>query len=132
MTTSGNPNSGTSRLADKSSTQRKSRQPRGKVMNARVYVLLDVVQEELGEVARTLRGRPGVAMLDVVEGPPDIIMVIEARGQRRLADLTIKAISSIESMTKELQLLPVTGVRERQTNTGKQQSRIRAAKVREQ
>jgi hypothetical protein len=81
-------------------------------MNARVYVLLDVVQEELAEVALTLRGRPGVAMLDVVEGPPDIIMVVEAHGRRRLADLTINAISSIENMTKDLKLLPVTDISE--------------------
>ncbi|MFH0768361.1 MAG: hypothetical protein V1932_02180 [Chloroflexota bacterium] len=80
-------------------------------MSVRVYVLLDVVQEELAEVARTLRCRPGVAMVDVLEGPPDIIMVVEARGRRRLAELTIEAISSIENMTKELRLLPVTEVR---------------------
>lgn len=100
-------------------------------MSARVYVLLDVMQGELAEVAQTLRGRPGVAMVDVVEGPPDIIMVVEARGRRRLADLTIKAISSIESMTKELKLLPVTSIREHQADTGKQQSRVSAAKGRE-
>lgn len=74
MTTSGNPNSRTIRLADKSPTQRKTRQSRESVMNARVYVLVDVLQGELAEVVRTLRGRPGVAMIDVVEGPPDIIM----------------------------------------------------------
>lgn len=126
MTISGNPNSRTIRLADKSPTQRKTRQSRESVMSARVYVLVDVLQGELAEVVRTLRGRPGVAMIDVVEGPPDIIMVVEARGRRRLADLTIKAISSIESMTKALQLLLVTGVREHRANTARQQSRVRA------
>ncbi len=126
MTTSGNPNGGTIRLADKSPTQRNTQRPRGKVMSNRVYVLVDVLQGELAEAVRTLRGRPGVAMVDVVEGPPDIIMVVEARGRRRLADLTIKAINSVESVTKELQLLPVTGVREHQTDTGKRPSRVRA------
>ncbi|MFH0769072.1 MAG: hypothetical protein V1932_05855 [Chloroflexota bacterium] len=126
MTTTGNPNSGTICLADKSPTQRKTRRPRGKVMSARVYVLLDVVQEELAEVVQTLRGKPGVAMADVVEGSHDIIMVVEARGRQRLADLTIKAIGSVESMTKELELLLVTDMRENQTGTGKQQSRVRA------
>ncbi len=126
MTTSGNRNSGATHLADNSLTERKTQRPRGKAMGTRVYVLLDVVQEELAEVAKTLRGKPGVAMVDVVEGPPDIIMVVEARGRRRLADLTIKAISSIENATKELKLLPVTSIREHQIDTGKQQSRVRA------
>ncbi len=100
-------------------------------MSTRVYVLLDIVQEELAEAAWTLRGRAGVTMVDVVEGPPDIIMVVEARGRRRLAELTVKAISSIESMTKELKLLPVTDVRGNQTNTTKQQRRVTTGKGRE-
>lgn len=86
-------------------------------MSARVYVLQDVEQEELAEVVRTLRGRPDVAMVDAVEGPPDIIMMVEARGRRRLAELTIEAISSIENMTMKSQLLPVIDVRRNQTNT---------------
>ncbi len=77
-------------------------------MSARVYVLLDVAQGELAKVMRTLRDKPGVIMADIVEGPPDIVMVVEARQRRRLAELTVEALSSIEGMTENLQLLPVT------------------------
>jgi len=41
------------------------------------------------------------------EGPPDIVMVVEAGGRRLLAELTIEALSSVENMTGDLQLLPV-------------------------
>lgn len=77
-------------------------------MSARVYVLLDVEQGKSAKVVRALRGQPGVIMADVIEGPPDVVMVVEAQGRRRLAELTVNALSSIESMTKDLQLLPVT------------------------
>lgn len=100
-------------------------------MSARVYVLLDVAQRELAEVVRTLRDRPGVIMVDIVEDPPDIVMVVEARQRRRLAKLTIEALSSIEAMTENLQLLPVTDVRKNQMNTNKQQRCVEAAKRKE-
>ncbi len=108
MTTSGNPDSRTILLADKSPTRRKSMWPR---RSARVYVLLDVAQGKLAEAVRTLRDRPGVIMVDSVEGPPDIVMVVEAHQRRRLAELTVEALSSIESVTENLQLLPVTADR---------------------
>ncbi len=76
-------------------------------MSARAYVLLSVVQGKTTRVVRMLRNRPGVVMADVIEGPPDIVMVIEAQGRRRLAQLTVEALSSVENMTGDMQLLPV-------------------------
>jgi hypothetical protein len=67
-----------------------------------------VEQGESGKVVRMLRDQPGVTMVDVIEGPPDVVMVVEARGLRRLAELTVKALGCIENMTTDLQLLPVT------------------------
>ena len=77
-------------------------------MSARAYVLLDVVQGDPAEVVRALRGRTGVIMADVIEGPPDVVMVVEARGRHRLAELTIEALSAVENMTGDLKLLPVS------------------------
>jgi hypothetical protein len=76
-------------------------------MSARAYVLLNVVQGKVAEIVQTLRDRPGVIVADIIEGPPDIVMVIEARGRRRLANLTIEALSAVENVTGDLQLLPV-------------------------
>jgi uncharacterized protein (DUF2384 family) len=75
-------------------------------MSAKAYVLLNVVHEKQQQVVRALRGKPGVLMVDVVEGPPDVVVVLGARGRQRLAKLTIEALASVETMTEGLQLLP--------------------------
>ena len=76
-------------------------------MSARVYVLLDIKDARAEQVAQVLRESPGVAMVDALEGPPDIIMVIEAEERQQLAKLTIQAISSVETTTENVCLLPV-------------------------
>ena len=76
-------------------------------MSAKAYVLLNVVHEkQQQQVVRALRGKPGVLMVDVVEGPPDVVVLLGARGRQRLAKLTIEALASVETMTEGLQLLP--------------------------
>jgi len=76
-------------------------------MSARAYVLLDTFEGRAYEVAQTLRNKPGVRTVDVLEGPPTLVMVIQARNRQRLADLTNKALASVETMTDNWQLLPV-------------------------
>ena len=75
-------------------------------MSAKAYVLLNVVHEKQEQVVRALRGKPGVLMVDVVEGPPDVVVVLGARDCQRLAKLTVQALASVETMTEGLQLLP--------------------------
>ena len=78
-------------------------------MNARTYVLIDAVAGKAPEVIRALRGRPGITLADCVEGPPDIVMMAEAEDNQALADLTIRALTSIDNLTNGIQLLPVCG-----------------------
>ena len=47
-------------------------------MGARAYVLLDVTDSRAGDVAKVLRVRPGVVKADLREGPPDVVVVVEA------------------------------------------------------
>jgi hypothetical protein len=54
-----------------------------------------------------LRGQPGVKMVDVLEGPPDVIVMLQARSRLELAELTSQALVSVESMTEDLKVLPV-------------------------
>lgn len=75
-------------------------------MNARAYVLLDVPDSRSGDVAKVLRGRPGVVKTDLLEGPPDVIVVVEASNRQELAKLTMQVLASVETMTEHLQLLP--------------------------
>ncbi len=76
-------------------------------MSARVYILLDVVAGTSGQVTEALRGKPGVVMADPLEGPPDVILVLEAPKRRKLAELTIQALASVEIVTEGMRLLPL-------------------------
>ena len=78
-------------------------------MSAKAYVLLNVVHDNQQQVVWALRGKPGVLMVDVVEGPPDVIVVVGARDRQELAKLTIQALALVEAITEEVQLLPTRG-----------------------
>jgi len=76
-------------------------------MTNRVYVLLHVREGKADEAFRTLHGKVGVRLLDILEGLPNVIMMLQARDRQRLAKLTIEAVASVEHLTEELQLLPM-------------------------
>ena len=75
-------------------------------MSARAYVLLDIADGKPERIAKVLRGKLGVAMADPLEGPTDLMVVLEASQQLRLAKLTVQALASVETVIKEVQLLP--------------------------
>jgi hypothetical protein len=76
-------------------------------MSARVYLLLDLVNIDSGQVARTLRSKPGVVTVDVLEGPPDMLVVIEALRRRKAADYLMGLLDSVDGMIENLRVLPV-------------------------
>ena len=73
---------------------------------AKAYVLMDVVDGKCEQVTQTLRGRPGVITVDLLDGPPQVIMVVAAPERQKLARLTVQAIAEVEMMTADIQLLP--------------------------
>ena len=73
----------------------------------RTYVLLRTVNGDSERVLGALRGKEGVVSVDPVEGPHDVVILIEAAGRQQLADLTISALDSVNAMTEEVHLLPV-------------------------
>ncbi len=58
-------------------------------------------------------------MTDAVEGPPDVIMVVEAVGRQQLARRTIKALALVDSITEHVSLLPVRSRYRTKTGTFK-------------
>jgi hypothetical protein len=78
-------------------------------MGVRAYVLLDVAKGKSQDVARALRGKSGVVMVDIVEGPPDVVAVLEASERLILADLVTQASEAVESLINRVYLLPVRG-----------------------
>jgi hypothetical protein len=75
-------------------------------MLVRAYILLDVLEGSAEQVVHNLRGKPGVVIADALEGPPDIVMMVEAKDRLKLAELATRAIASIESMTEGIHVLP--------------------------
>jgi hypothetical protein len=76
-------------------------------MAARVYVLISARPGRSLQIARALMMKPGVVTADLLEGPPDVVMVVEANDEGKLAEFTVKALASVEKFTEELRLLPV-------------------------
>jgi hypothetical protein len=77
------------------------------VMSVRAYVLLHLAKGNPALVAQALRRKPGVLMADPLEGPPDVIVVVEAPERQKLANLTVQALSSVETMIENVRLLPI-------------------------
>ena len=75
-------------------------------MDNRVYILLDIVYGKAEQVAQVLQESPGVVMADAVEGPPEVIVVVEAAEREQLAKLTIQALASVETAIENVRLLP--------------------------
>lgn len=75
--------------------------------SARAYILLRLAKGDPQRVAQSLRHELGVLMADPLEGPPDVIVVVEAPGRQELADLTVRALSSVENMIENVRLLPI-------------------------
>ena len=44
---------------------------------------------------------------DLLEGPPDVVMLIRATERQELAKLAIDALLSVESLTEDVKCLPV-------------------------
>jgi len=76
-------------------------------MLARVYILADLVHADSTKVARTLWGKPGIVELDVLDGPPSIMMVIEAPEKLKAGEYLVDILDSVECMTENLRVLPV-------------------------
>jgi hypothetical protein len=78
-------------------------------MSAKVYVLLGINNGRANRVARALKSTPGVVAVDLLEGPPDVVLTMQAPNRKKLAELTVQALSRVESITEDTTLLPVIG-----------------------
>ena len=76
-------------------------------MSAKVYLLLDLVGGDRDRAARILREKPGVATVDTLEGPPDVLVLIEAPERQMAAECLMRILDSVDSMTSNFRVLPV-------------------------
>lgn len=76
-------------------------------MTARAYLLLNIADEKVEQAVKVLQNDLGVLRIDVLEGSPNTIVIIEASGQKRLMEITLRAFASVKDLTEEVRLLPV-------------------------
>jgi len=76
-------------------------------MNDKVYILLDVVDGKTNRVVKTMRKTHGVVTVEALEGPPDVILVMEAADRQRLAKIAVQALTLVGKMAERIQLLPI-------------------------
>jgi len=77
------------------------------VATFKAYVLLDIQENKSKEVAKALRNKPGVVAVDIVEGPPDVVAVLEASERLKLTETTMHVLESVETLVDYVSLLPV-------------------------
>jgi hypothetical protein len=75
-------------------------------LSTRAYILLDVIEGKAEEAAETLRSNRGVKLTDVMEGRPNVVIVLQARSRRELAELTNRVLALVEGVTEDVQVLP--------------------------
>ena len=75
-------------------------------MSSRLYLLLETVNGHSEEVAQVIRLNPGVVTVDLMEGKPDVIAVMEAGDRQALAQLLMQVISCVENTTEDARVLP--------------------------
>ncbi len=73
----------------------------------RAYVLLQSSESRHNQVTRILKRQLGVVTVDSVEGPSDIVMVIEAPDRRELASVLMNALTSVQDTIEDMELLPI-------------------------
>ncbi len=75
-------------------------------MNSRLYLLLKTVNGHSEEVAQVIRLNPGVVTVDLVEGKPDVIAVMEAGDRQKLAHQLMQVILCVENTIEDARILP--------------------------
>ena len=76
-------------------------------MSIKLYLLLDIVNPGYEEVVKVLRNKPGITSIEVLEGPPDILVVIKARTRRQAANYMINTLNSVDDVLEHFSMLPV-------------------------
>jgi hypothetical protein len=74
-------------------------------MNARAYMLLDIVDRSCEDAVQILRSRAEVILADGLEGYPNVIAVVEAVDRQSLAEAIMPTLESIDGVTESIQLL---------------------------
>ena len=71
----------------------------------KAYVLLFIVEGKSEQAVRVLWDMPGVAIVDCLEGNPNLLVILEAPDRLALAELMMPVLAAVDSITEDLRLL---------------------------
>ena len=74
-------------------------------MNARAYMLLDIVDRSCEDAVQILRSRAEVILADGLEGYPNVIAMVEAANKKGLVEAVLPVLESLDGVTENIQLL---------------------------
>ena len=76
-------------------------------MASRIYVLLDILENQAAATIQNLKNTQGVVAIDPLEGHPNYFLIIEAPDRQKLVESMMPALNLLERVTKDLRLLLV-------------------------
>lgn len=101
-------------------------------MATRVYLLLDLVNGNKVTVADALKDMPGIATVEILEGPSDLITVIEAPVRQKAAEYLMGVLDLVDGVIEDIRVLPVKESAEKKTRIDRGDGQIRDTKLREE
>ena len=79
-------------------------------MSTKAYILIETTVGKSRDVAGELKSLSGVATVDAVTGPYDIITVVEATDLNAVGDLVTKQIHTINGIVRTVPCLSVGAI----------------------
>jgi len=74
-------------------------------MGSRVYVLLSICDGKTRQAAQAVKGMPGITIADLLEGDPNLLLMVEAADRLELAGLLMPVLSVLDGITEDLRVL---------------------------
>ena len=74
-------------------------------MNSRVYMLLDILENKSAHAMQMLQTLKGVIATDMLEGHPNLLVIVEANDRQNLVDKMMPVLDSLDRMAEDVHLL---------------------------
>ncbi len=100
-------------------------------MSAKAYVAFEIAGADPVQIALELRDKPGVAHVEVLEGPPDIMIMLEADQRSSAAEYLIEIMKELQDKVEHLNVMPVceNAIETYYRSTGRKKARAKKVKV---
>jgi hypothetical protein len=74
-------------------------------MNSRVYMLLDILENKSTHAMQILQTLKGVIAADMLEGHPNLLVIIEAGDRQNLVEKMMPVLDSLDRVAEDVHFL---------------------------